>query len=239
MQHGSAGSTADGSGAGHRQVPGTETRSDRAPSETTCATAGGEGDQEMRMFLAAATGLPTILLTAALVVVVCFWLLVAVGRRRRRQLRRGRGPSGLAHGRGARGGRLLPADGARLVLERRRDGCWSPCSRPRGLSPGCCAWSCPAGALLVAWATTCLIVRPLHRLFPDEPAPSVLSEARTGGGTGLRGAGSRDPHGGASRDAAPRRGTAPPEPRRRRISSPAFFLTLNSLTPQGRMPWMP
>jgi hypothetical protein len=33
----------------------------------------------MRAVLAAATGLPTILLTAALVVVVCFWLLAAVG----------------------------------------------------------------------------------------------------------------------------------------------------------------
>ena len=37
---------------------------------------GGSGDAD---FLAAATGLPTILLTAALVVVVCFWLLAAVG----------------------------------------------------------------------------------------------------------------------------------------------------------------
>ncbi|MDL5199291.1 hypothetical protein [Streptomyces sp. ALI-76-A] len=33
----------------------------------------------MRTFLTAATGLPTILLTAALVVVVCFWVLAAVG----------------------------------------------------------------------------------------------------------------------------------------------------------------
>jgi hypothetical protein len=28
--------------------------------------------------------------------------------------------------------------------------------------------------------TTYLIVRPLHRLVPDERGPSVLSEARTG-----------------------------------------------------------
>ncbi|MEJ8672736.1 hypothetical protein WKI71_43535 [Streptomyces sp. MS1.AVA.1] len=33
----------------------------------------------MRTFLAVATGLPTILLTAALVVMVCFWFLVAAG----------------------------------------------------------------------------------------------------------------------------------------------------------------
>ncbi|WP_203729446.1 hypothetical protein [Streptomyces sp. SID12501] len=33
----------------------------------------------MSTFLAVATGLPTILLTAALVVVVCFWLLAAAG----------------------------------------------------------------------------------------------------------------------------------------------------------------
>ncbi len=38
-----------------------------------------EGEPIVRMMLAAATGLPTILLTAALVVAVCFWGLVAAG----------------------------------------------------------------------------------------------------------------------------------------------------------------
>ncbi|MGW0495943.1 hypothetical protein ACWD0Z_11075 [Streptomyces sp. NPDC003007] len=110
----------------------------------------------MRTCLVAATGLPTLPLTAALVVAVRFWLPAAVGA-------------------------VLASPGPFTGL-------------PRVVVP----------ALLVAWATACLIVRPLHRLFPDEPAPSVLSEARTDGGIGLRGTGSREPHGLAHRAAVDR-----------------------------------
>lgn len=161
-------------------------------------TAGREGDQEMQTFLAAATGLPTILLTAALVVVVCFWLLAAVGVAGAdsfdtdvdlRAWRMGGVPVAVAFS-------VLTvlawslSVGATVVVA---------LLAPPGPVTGLLRMVVPVGALPVAWATTCLIVRPLHRLFPDEPAPSVLSEARTGGGTGLRGAGSRPPHGGASR----------------------------------------
>ncbi|MEV1067037.1 hypothetical protein [Streptomyces sp. NPDC050263] len=151
----------------------------------------------MRTFLVAATGLPTILLTAALVVVVCFWLLAAgvAGAGTfdtdvdLRAWRMGGVPVAVAFS-------VLTvlawslSVGATVVVA---------VLAPLGLVAGLLRMVVPVGALLVAWATTCLIVRPLHRLFPDEPAPSGLSEARTGGGTGLRSAGSRDPHGSASR----------------------------------------
>lgn len=163
-------------------------------------TAGGEGDQEMRTFLAEATGLPTILLTAALVVVLCFWLLTAVGVAGvdsfdmdvdLRAWRMGGVPVAVAFS-------VLTAlawslsVGAAVVVA---------VFAPPGPVTALLRMVVPVGALPVAWATTCLIVRPLHRLFPDEPALSVLSETRTGDGTGRRVTGGRDPYGGASRDA--------------------------------------
>ncbi|MFI0537463.1 hypothetical protein ACH3VS_01100 [Streptomyces sp. WSLK1-3] len=154
----------------------------------------------MRIFLAAATGLPTILLTAALVVVVCFWLLAAVGAVGvdsfdtdvdLRTWHMGGVPVAVAFS-------VLTvlawslSVGATVVVT-----VFGP--------SGPVAWLLhlvvPVGAVLVARGATCLIVRPLHSLFPDEPAPAVPS-ARTAHATGLRGAGSRDPHGGAPRVAA-------------------------------------
>ncbi|WP_202918421.1 hypothetical protein [Streptomyces cavernae] len=162
--------------------------------------AGGEGDQEMRTFLAAATGLPTILLTAALVVVVCFWLLAAVGVAGvgsfdtdidLRAWRMGGVPVTVAFS-------LLTvlawslSVGAKVLL--------AVFALP-GPAAGILHLVVPVGALLVAWAATCLIVRPLHRLFPDEPVPSVPSEARTGDAEPAD-ADSRNPYGGVSRDLA-------------------------------------
>ncbi|MFF0092216.1 hypothetical protein ACFYSF_19980 [Streptomyces canus] len=161
----------------------------------------------MRTFLVAATGLPTILLTAALVVVVCFWLLAAVGVATvdgfdtdvdLRAWHMGGVPVTVAFSlltvlawSMSIGAAVLPAVFAlpepvagmlRLVL--------------------------PVGALFVAWAASCLIVRPLRRLFPDEPVPSVPSEARPDTAEPSD-ADSRDPYGGVSRDAAlPSRGRA-------------------------------
>ncbi|WP_199788549.1 hypothetical protein [Streptomyces sp. 351MFTsu5.1] len=183
-------------------MTGTETRNDCAPSMPVfLRAAGGKGDQEMRTFLVAATGLPTILLTAALVVVVCFWLLCAVGAVGvdsfdtdvdLRAWHMGGVPVAVAFS-------VLTvlawslSVGAAVVVA---------VFGPSGPVIWLLHLIAPAGALLVAWVVTCLIVRPLHSLFPDEPALSVLSEARTGDDTGLRGAGSRDPYGGASRAAA-------------------------------------
>lgn len=168
---------------------------------------GGEGDPEMRTFLAAATGLPTILLTAALVVVVCFWLLASVGAASvgsfdadvdLRVWRMGGVPVTIAFS-------LLTvlawclSVGAAVLL--------AVFARP-GPVAGMLRLVVPVGALFVAWAVTCLIVRPLRRLFPDEPVPSVPSEARTGDGEPSDAAG-RDPYGGVSRGAElPSRGRA-------------------------------
>ncbi|MER6953427.1 hypothetical protein [Streptomyces sp. NPDC000618] len=153
----------------------------------------------MRTFLAAATGLPTILLTAALVVVVCFWFLAAMGVAAidsfdtdadLRAWRMGGVPVAVAFS-------VLTvlawclSVGAAVLL--------AVYARP-GPVAGMLSLVVPVGALFVAWAATCLIVRPLHRLFPDEPVPSVPSESRpdTAGSSDV---GSRDPYGGGSRGA--------------------------------------
>ncbi|GAA4080292.1 hypothetical protein [Streptomyces shaanxiensis] len=155
----------------------------------------------MQTFLAAATGLPTILLTTALVVVVCFWLLAAVGVADAdsfdgdvdlRAWRMGGVPVTVAFS-------LLTvlawslSVGAAVVL--------AGFARP-GFVAGVLRLVVPVGALIVAWAATCLIVRPLHRLYPDEPGLPVLSEARTGAAAALPHARGRDAHGGVPHDAA-------------------------------------
>jgi hypothetical protein len=146
----------------------------------------------MRIFLVAATGLPTILPTAALVVFVCFWLLVAVGVAALdsfdtdvdlRVWRMGGVPVAVAFS-------LLTvlawslSVGATIALL---------VVLPPSPALGLLRLAVPVGALFVAWPATCLIVRPLHRLFPGEPGPSVPYEDRTGDGTGLRAAGSQEP----------------------------------------------
>ncbi|MFG2456547.1 hypothetical protein ACGFWE_05680 [Streptomyces sp. NPDC048523] len=156
----------------------------------------------MRTVLTAATGLPTILLTAALVVVVCFWLLVAVGAVGvgsfdtdvdLRAWRMGGVPVAVAFSVLTVLGWSLSVGAAVVVAV----------FAPSGPVTWLLHLAVSVGALPAAWAATCLIVRPLHRLCPDEPAQSVLSEARTGGdNTGLRGAGSRDPYRGATRATA-------------------------------------
>ncbi|WP_158102514.1 hypothetical protein [Streptomyces africanus] len=132
----------------------------------------------MRTVLAAATGLPTIPLTAALVVVVCFWLLAAVGVAGvdsfdtdvdLRAWHMSGVPVAVAFS-------VLTvlawslSVGAAVVLD-----VFAPPAPAHGLL----RLIVPLGALLVAWGMTCLIVRPLHRLFPDEPALPGPSEART------------------------------------------------------------
>ncbi|MEV3912182.1 hypothetical protein [Streptomyces canus] len=149
----------------------------------------------MRTFLVAATGPPTILLTAALVVLACFWLLVAGGVTDvdtfdadvdLRRWRLGGVPAMVAVS-------LLTvlawslSVGATVVLV---------VFAAPGPATGLLRLILPVGALLAAWGMTCLIVRPLHRRFPDEPALSGLSETRTTGGA--RDAGGPDPCGGAS-----------------------------------------
>ncbi|MCD7442271.1 hypothetical protein K4B79_29125 [Streptomyces lincolnensis] len=157
----------------------------------------------MRIFLAAATGMPTILLTAALVVVVCFWLLVAAGIA---------GVRSFDTDVDLRAWRMsgIPATVAFSLLTVLA---WSlsvgttvllAVFAASGPVTGTVRLVLPVGALFVAWATTCLIVRPLHSLFPDEPVPSVPSvpsgpsAARTGTAAPAD-TDSRDPHEDVSR----------------------------------------
>jgi hypothetical protein len=157
----------------------------------------------MRTFLTAATGLPTILLTAALVVVVCFWVLAAVGVAAvdsfdtdvdLRTWRLDGVPVAVALSVLTVLAWCLSVGAAVVVGELALPG---PVS-------GLLRMTVPVGALLGAWAMTRLIMRPLHRLFPGEPALSVLSGTHTdeGDSTGLRGAGSRDTARGERSDVA-------------------------------------
>ncbi|MER6093301.1 hypothetical protein [Streptomyces bluensis] len=161
----------------------------------------------MRTFLVAATGLPTILPTAALVVVVCFWLLSALGVA---------DIDAFDTDVDLRAWRMsgVPVTVALSVLTVLA---WSlsvgaalliAVFVPPGPFEGLLRLVACAGALLVAWATTCLIVRPLHRLFPDEPGLPVPSETRTGAGSGIPDADDRDLCRGASSDALQSRNRA-------------------------------
>lgn len=181
-------------------MPGTEARNDRAPSEATDARRVERGNQEMRTFPAAVTSLPTILLTAALLVVVCFWLPAAVGAA---------GVDGFGTDVDLRAWRMggVPVTAAFSLLT---ELAWClgvgaavllAVSAFPGPVAGTLRLVVPVGALFVARVATCLIVRPLHRLCPDEPAPSAPSEARTDA-TEPWDADSRDPYGDVSRRAA-------------------------------------
>ncbi|MFE9765292.1 hypothetical protein ACFYPC_12310 [Streptomyces sp. NPDC005808] len=133
----------------------------------------------MWTFLAAATGLHTILLSAALVVVVCFWLLVAVGAAAVDSF-----DTDVDLGRWHLGG--VPVT---VALSLVTVVAWSlsvgtavalDVFAPAGPAVGLLRPGVPVGALFVAWSLTRRIVRPLHRLFPDEPGLPVPSDACTG-----------------------------------------------------------
>ncbi|MET9970680.1 hypothetical protein ABZZ80_33410 [Streptomyces sp. NPDC006356] len=133
----------------------------------------------MRTFLAVATGLPTILLTAALVVTVCFWFLVAAGFATADSFDadvdlRAWGMGGVP---------VTIAVSALTVLA------WSlsvggtlalALFTSPGPATGLLRMVVPVLALLAAWRITRLFVRPLHRLFPDEPGLPDLGRARDG-----------------------------------------------------------
>ncbi|NBM17604.1 hypothetical protein [Streptomyces sp. GC420] len=125
----------------------------------------------MGMFLEAAAGFPTVLFTAALLVAVCFWLLVAVGVAGADSfdgdadldvLGLGGMPVAVAFS-------LLTAVGwfsslsATVLLD--------PVV-PGGALRGLTDLAVLAASLVAAWRVTRVLVRPLHRLFPDEPGPS-------------------------------------------------------------------
>ncbi|WP_405592383.1 hypothetical protein [Streptomyces sp. NBC_01092] len=125
----------------------------------------------MRTFLTAATGLPTILPTAALVVAVCFWLLVAVGVTAADSFDADADlvPWGM-------GGVPVAVAFSLLTLLAWSLSVGATCALIAlalpGPGAGLLRLVVQVGALLVAWWLTCLFVRPLHRLFPDERSPA-------------------------------------------------------------------
>ncbi|MYS92930.1 MULTISPECIES: hypothetical protein [Streptomyces] len=131
----------------------------------------------MRTLLSAATAPPTILLTTALVVLLCFWLLVVVGFT-------SAGSFDADANLRAWGIDGVPVS---VALSALTAVAWS-LSVGGVLLLAACAPPCPATSLLrmvwpvaalpVAWRLTCLFVRPLHRLFPDEPGPPDRGRAR-------------------------------------------------------------
>ncbi|WP_309097933.1 hypothetical protein [Streptomyces sp.] len=122
----------------------------------------------MRTLLSVVTGPPTILLTAALVVLLCFWLLVAAGLTsvgtfdadaNVRAWGMGGVPVAVAVTLLTAVAWFLSVGGVLLLAV-----CAPPCA-----VTGLLRMVLPVAALPVAWRLTCLFVRPLHRLFPDEP----------------------------------------------------------------------
>ncbi|MFF5310300.1 hypothetical protein [Streptomyces massasporeus] len=131
----------------------------------------------MRMLLSAATGPPTILLTTALVVVLCFWLLVTVGftsvgsfdtDANLRAWGMDGVPVAVAVSTLTAVAWFLSVGGVLLLAA-----CAPPCP-----ATGLLRMAWPVAALPVAWRLTCLFVRPLHRLFPDEPGSPHRGRAR-------------------------------------------------------------
>ena len=127
--------------------------------------------------LAAAIGLPTILLTAALVVVVCFWLLVAMGVASADSFDTDvdldawgmGGVPVVVAATSLTGLAWFLSVGATLPL--------GALGMP-GAVTGLLRMGVPVVALFVAWRLTRLFVRFLHRLFPDEPGARERGTAR-------------------------------------------------------------
>ncbi|MEU9350865.1 hypothetical protein AB0D65_07545 [Streptomyces griseoloalbus] len=125
----------------------------------------------MRMVVESATGLPTLLFTAALVVVICFWLLVAVRATTARSFDSDADLRSLGMG----GVPIAVAFSLLTVLAwllATGTGVLLDVTLPDGPAAGLLRPVVACGALLAAWRLTRRLVRPLHRLFPDEPGPS-------------------------------------------------------------------
>lgn len=125
----------------------------------------------MGEFLNAAVGFPTILFTAALVVVCAFWLLVLCGAAEHDgfdadvdadALHLGSVPVSVAASLFVALGWFLSLSGA-VLLDR---------ADLSGMLPPLLSATLLLFAAFVAWWATRRLVRPLAKLFPDEPVPS-------------------------------------------------------------------
>jgi hypothetical protein len=133
----------------------------------------------MGAFIAAATGFPAVVFTAALVVVALYWLLVALGAADAH----GHGHAHVqVHARGHShvGGRWLGGVPVTLAFSLFVAVGWliSYCASvllvPSGRAGALVGAVVLVGAGYVSWQATKVLVRPLHRLFPDEHGPSRL-----------------------------------------------------------------
>ncbi|WP_405613946.1 hypothetical protein OG292_15455 [Streptomyces sp. NBC_01511] len=133
----------------------------------------------MREFIDAALGFPTFLFTAALIVIVGFWLLVLAGAAETDSFDSdvdldaagiGGVPVAVAFS-------LLTAlawfGSLAASVTLHRFGAFGAFGGS-GLVRAALTLGVMAGATLLAWWATRLLVRPLHTLFPDEPGPSRL-----------------------------------------------------------------
>ncbi|WP_369166945.1 hypothetical protein AB5J49_03215 [Streptomyces sp. R28] len=141
---------------------------------------------DVRAFVEAATGLPTILFTTALVVVVCFWLLVASGVAEVNSF-----DADMDLDAWSLGG--VPVAVAISLLT---GVAWTLSTvatvllvafAPVGIVAGALRLTVPVGALVAAWLLTCLAVRPLRRLHPHEPGSRGPAGVVDGGLTGPAG----------------------------------------------------
>lgn len=144
----------------------------------------GIGGMSMRAFFEAATGFPSLLFTAAMIVIFAFWLLVAFGAAGADSFDAdadldawgmGGVPVAVAFSMLTAFAWLLSL-GTVVLLH---------AAAPAGVVIGLVKIVVPVGALLVAWRLTRLFVRPLHRLFPDEPGAPRPVEALVSGGIGV------------------------------------------------------
>ncbi|MGW2820097.1 hypothetical protein ACWC24_03720 [Streptomyces sp. NPDC001443] len=129
----------------------------------------------MQAFLTAVTGFPTLLFTSALVVVVLFWLLVAFGAAETHGFD--------AHAHAHFDGWGLGGVPVTVAFSLLTAFAWflSLCAAvlleplvPPGVPRVLGGVAVLVGAVLLARWLTRLLVRPLHRLMPDERAPSRL-----------------------------------------------------------------
>ncbi|MEU9607495.1 hypothetical protein [Streptomyces sp. NPDC048057] len=126
----------------------------------------------MNAFMAAAIGFPTLFLTAALVVVIGFWLLVLLGAVDHEgfdvdvdahALHLGGVPIAVSGSLLIAVAWFLSLASGVLLLDADEGG--ADAVLPLGFAA--LGWS-----LVGAWALVRLLVRPLAKLFPDEPGPS-------------------------------------------------------------------
>ncbi|RII09194.1 hypothetical protein DSC45_32230 [Streptomyces sp. YIM 130001] len=127
----------------------------------------------MNEFFDAALGFPAALFTAALVVVVCFWLLVLLGACEHDSF-----DGDVNTGAAGLGGVPVAITASLVITVAWGLSLTGSVLVERSAAQGTLRQALSAAvlvvALLLAWAVTRILLRPLRALFPDEPEPSRL-----------------------------------------------------------------